>query len=90
MEALLQKKPKTEQPEVKEAKDFIDKALKCDQRKYKSLGKGWDYRFEGERVVGSSLKLGKKVIHMAFFRITESEKAGQIAGYRRRRGFRTV
>lgn len=90
MEALLQKKPKTEQPEIKEAKGFIDEALKCDQRKYKSVGKGWDYRFEGERVVGSSLKLGKKVIHVAFFRITESEKAGQIAGYRRRRGFRTV
>jgi len=40
--------------------------------------------------VGSALKFGKKVIHMAFFRITESEKVGKIAGYRRRRGFRTA
>ena len=63
--------------------------MKCDEKKYESVGKGWDYRFEGERIVGSVLKLGKKVIHMAFFRITESEKAGKIAGYRRRREFRT-
>jgi len=89
MEALLQKEPRTDKPKTKKAKEFIDETMKCDEKKYESVGKGWDYRFEGERIVGSVLKLGKKAIHMAFFRITESEKAGKMAGYRRRREFRT-
>lgn len=89
MEALLQKKPRTKEPNTEKAKEFIEETMKCNEKKYESVGKGWDYRFEGERIVGSALKFGKKVIHMAFFRIAESEKAGKIAGYRRRRGFRT-
>ncbi len=90
MEALLRKKPITKKPNIKKAQEFIKEAMKCDEKKYKSVGNGWDHRFEGKEIVGSALKLRKKVIHMAFFRITESEKAGKIAGYRRRRGFRTV
>ena len=53
-----------------------------------SQNKTWDYRYEGKQVVGSALLYRKKVIHMAFFRVTEGEKAGPMAGYRRR-GFRT-
>lgn len=90
MEALLRKKPLTERPETEKAKKFIKEATKCEEKKYKSVGKGWDHRYEGKEIVGSVLKLRKKVIHKAFFRITESEKAGKIAGYRRRRGFRTA
>jgi len=89
MEALLPKEPKVEKPDIKEAKIFIDEALKCEEKKYKSVGNGWDFRYEGKSLVGSALKFEKKVIHTAFFRITESEKAGKIAGYRKRRGFRT-
>jgi hypothetical protein len=89
MEAILQKSPKTEKPDVERAKDFLKEASQCKEKKYESVGKGWDHRFEGKTLVGSALKVERKVIHMAFFRITESEKAGNIAGFRRRREFRT-
>lgn len=90
LEALIRKEQKTGEPGKEEATKFIDEVTKNDQKKYDSVGQGWDYRFEGKEVVGSALKVGKKVVHLAFFRITESEKAGKIAGYRRRRRFRTA
>ncbi len=90
MEALLQKSPKTEKPDKERAKDFLKEASKSKEKKYESVGKGWDYRFEGKEIVGSALKVEQKVIHMAFFGITESEKAGSIVGFRRRREFRTA
>jgi hypothetical protein len=90
MEALLQKAPKTEKPGKDKAEEFLREASKAKEKKYESVGKGWDHRFEGKEIVGSALKVDKKVIHMAFFGITESEKAGNIVGFRRRREFRTV
>jgi len=90
LEALIRREQKTGKPGKEEATKFIDEVMKSDQKKYDSVGQGWDYRFEGKEVVGSALKVGKKVVHLAFFRITESEKAGKIAGYRRRRRFRTA
>lgn len=89
MEALLQKAPKTEKPDSEKGKEFLGEASKTKEKKYESVGKGWDHRFEGKEIVGSALKVDKKVIHMAFFGITESEKAGNIVGFRRRREFRT-
>ena len=89
MEALMQKTPKSEKPSADKAKEFLKEAGRCKEKKYKSVGKGDDHRFEGKQLVGSALKFQKKVIHMAFFSITESEKAGKIAGFKRRRGFRT-
>jgi hypothetical protein len=89
MEALMQKAPKNEPPAVDKAKDFLKEAGRCKEKKYKSVGKGDDHRFEGKQMVGSALKFQKKAIHMAFFTITESDKAGKIAGFKRRREFRT-
>jgi hypothetical protein len=89
MEALLQKRPKTEKPGKEKGKEFLMEASRCKGKKYKSVGKGDDHRFEGKQLVGSALKFQKKVIHMAFFSISESEKAGKIAGFKRRREFRT-
>jgi hypothetical protein len=89
MEALMQKAPKNDSPSAEKAKEFLKAVGKCKEKKYKSVGKGDDHRFEGKQLVGSALKFQKKVIHMAFFSITESEKAGKIAGFKRRREFRT-
>lgn len=89
MEALLQTPPKTEKPDPEKGKDFLKEAARCREKKYKSVGKGDDHRLEGKNLVGSALKFQKKVIHMAFFSISESEKAGKIAGFKRRREFRT-
>jgi hypothetical protein len=89
MEALLQKPPKTEKPEIEKVEEFFKEASRSKEKKYKSVGKGDDHRFEGKNLVGSALKVKKNVIHMAFFSISEGEKAGQIAGFKRRREFRT-
>jgi hypothetical protein len=88
MDAILQKTELTETPDVDKAREFMSKTQKCKEKKYESVGKGWDYRYDGKSLVGSTLKFGKKVIHMAFFVITESEKAGEMASSRRRTRFR--
>ncbi|MGD8536088.1 MAG: hypothetical protein PVF66_09600 [Candidatus Aminicenantes bacterium] len=88
MDAILQKTKLTQEPDVNKAKAFIRQTQKCKEKKYVSVGKGWDYRYEGKLLVGSALKSGQKVIHMAFFVITESDKAGKMASSRRRTRFR--
>jgi hypothetical protein len=88
VDALLIKEEKGEKPDPAKAKEFLAGVIKCGEKKYDSVGKGKDYRFEGEKVVGSALKLEKKVIHMAFFAVGESDKTGHMSGYRRRTGYR--
>lgn len=88
MDALLQKKGKHVEPSVNKAKAFLEEIMDSKEKKYKSIGHGWDYRFEGKAIVGSALVYRKKVIHAAFFGTTESDKAGRMSGYRRRRDFR--
>lgn len=89
VDALLQREPNTDKPDVRKAKNFYAEVSKCQEKKYESVGKGWDYRFEGKTIVGSALKFEEKVIHMAFFAVSESDKTGEMAGYRRRTRFRT-
>ena len=70
------------------AKAFLEEAVACKEKKYESIGHGWDYRFQGKAIVGSALVYRKKVIHTAFFRTSESDKAGPMSGYTRRRQYR--
>jgi len=70
------------------AKTFLAGALVCDEKRYKSAGEGWDLRFEGKGLVGSALLHESTVLHAAFFRIGDSERIENMAGYRRRRTFR--
>ncbi len=49
------------------AKSFLQKAANSREHRHKSLGHGWDHRFAGEHLVGSSLQYRSQVIHMAFF-----------------------
>jgi hypothetical protein len=88
MDALLEKSGSETAPDQAKARAFLDEAQTCSEKKYDSVGKGEDYRFEGSLMVGSGLVADEKVVHLAFFRITESEKAGPMAGLKRRKGFR--
>jgi len=88
IDALLRKSKITEIPSVDKAKTFIEGASRCEEKRYESIGYGWDHRFEGKTIVGSSLVYQEKVIHMAFFRVNESERAGAISSSSRRRRFR--
>lgn len=88
MDALLQKKKKSVLPSIEKAKTFIKEAISAHGKKYKSIGYGWDYRFESENIVGSALIYNRNVIHTAFFRIEKSDEVGTIAGYDRRKHYR--
>ncbi|MDD5242667.1 MAG: hypothetical protein PHU49_01500 [Syntrophorhabdaceae bacterium] len=76
-------------PSVGDAKAFLGAVQACKEERYESLGHGWDYRYEGQSIVGSALVFSEKVIHMAFFSIVDSERIGNMSGFRRRRGYRT-
>lgn len=68
---------------------FMAEALACTGQRFKSVGHGWDFRLEGKGMVGSALVYNKTLVHAAFFRTTAAEKAGPMAGFSRRRGFRS-
>ncbi|HSB06379.1 MAG TPA: DUF6569 family protein [Thermodesulfobacteriota bacterium] len=88
MDALLQQKKKVDNGSVDNGRAFIEEARQCKEEKFKSIGHGWDHRFEGPNIVGSALVHEEKVIHMAFFGITESEKVGRMSSASRRRRYR--
>jgi len=87
MDAILEKQGKAKANPLETAQAFMADILECQEQKYDSVGYGTDYRYEGGKIVGSALIHEDTVIHMAFFRITQAEMAGSMAGPSRRRGF---
>ncbi len=88
MEAFLTQGRKPPKPTMEKAREFLSRAANCEERKYRSVGLGWDYRFLGKRMVGSALVYRKAVVHTAFFEMAQAERTGRIAGLSSRRGFR--
>lgn len=70
------------------AKSFLGQAGTCEEKAYASAGMGQDFRYTGPGLVGSALLVDETVVHAAFFRITEDEQVGNMAGMGRRRSFR--
>ena len=89
MEAILDAKKKPRPASLDTARLFLAQTTQCAEKKYKSVGLGWDHRFEAEKMVGSALEHDDHVIHAAFFPMTSAEKIDPMAGYRRRRAYRT-
>ena len=77
MDALLDKK-RVRKVQQTDAERFLHEITECQEQKYKSVGLGWDYRFEAPQKVGSALVDGDSVIHMAFFAIEEADKVGRM------------
>lgn len=88
MEAVLEDKKDETKPERQKAEEFLKEAAACEEKKYESIGKGHDYRYEGKAIVGSALAVDDKVIHMAFFHVSESDKTGEMASTRHRVRYR--
>jgi hypothetical protein len=84
------KGPVVKTPAPEEAKVFLSATAACEEKKQESVGMGWHFRYSGKKMVGSALAVDAKVVHMAFFRIDEAEKAGPMAGMRSRRGYRII
>ncbi|MFH1976137.1 MAG: DUF6569 family protein [Pseudomonadota bacterium] len=89
MDAILEKPAKGKTDIHEKAKSFMSKILTCTEKRYDSVGHGQDYRYEGKKIVGSALIHENTVIHMAFFGITEAEKAGRMSPLSRRKMNRT-
>jgi len=89
MDALLDVKEKEPERSEEKAKEFVKRAAGCNGTRHESVGYGWDYRFDGENIVGSALVYRKLVIHAAFFEVTGDGKGiGRMASARRRSSFR--
>jgi hypothetical protein len=88
MDALLSKDKKGMEPSANPAKAFLKEAAACEGKAHKSVGHGWDHRFEGKAIVGSALVYRQTVIHAAFFRAGEDDKAGRMSSATSRRRFR--
>jgi hypothetical protein len=89
MEAVLDNKKKPRPVSADTARLFLEHVAQCAEKKYKSVGLGWDHRFEADKMVGSALEHEGHVIHAAFFPVTSAEKIDPMADYRRRRAYRT-
>ncbi|MDD5222586.1 MAG: hypothetical protein PHE84_01235 [bacterium] len=87
MDAILQEKRKKSSPGIEGARNFLQKLQTGKVKKYKSIGHGWDHRYEGEGFVGSALVHQKQVIHTVFFKNQAQELGPRMAGFRRRMDF---
>ena len=89
MDALTEKPVTAKGKPLDMADAFLKKIPQCKEQPFDSVGYGRDYRYEGKKIVGSALVHEGTVIHMAFFQITETEKAGHMSPVSRRRAYRT-
>lgn len=77
--------------DMAEVVQFLDAIAGCEMSRYKSVGHGWDVRFEGMRMFGSALEYRKGLVHMAVFAadgVVQRNGDGGMAGYSRRAGYR--
>ena len=72
------------------ARAFLKEAAASEAKRFNSVGHGWDYRFRGDRIVGSALVYRGTVIHTAFFRIggRARREDDRTTAAHRRRGYR--
>jgi hypothetical protein len=88
MEAVLEDNKNGGKPDRARAGVFLKEAAECEEKKYESVGRGHDFRYEGKTMVGSALAVDDKVVHMAFFRVGGADKTGEMARTRHRINFR--
>ncbi len=88
MDALTEKPRRAKETPQEKTDAFLQKIAQCTEQRFDSVGYGQDYRYEGKKIVGSALVHASTVIHMAFFQITETEKAGRMSSVSRRRAYR--
>jgi hypothetical protein len=72
IDAVYQSKQDNREPDPAKAKEFLERISDCKESKYKSVGKGYDLRFEGEGFTGAALEVDGEVLHMAFLSTAQS------------------
>jgi len=64
--AVYHSKQDNREPDPAKAKEFLERISGSRESKYKSVGRGDDYRFEGQGFTGAALEVEGEVLHMAF------------------------
>jgi hypothetical protein len=67
LEAALN--PDKDENGLEKANTFLDETRKSEESKHKSLGYGYDHRYTGDSLIGSSLIYNEQVIYGAFFKL---------------------
>jgi hypothetical protein len=73
------------------AQGFLHATSSTEEKRYKSVGHGYDYRYAGEGIVGSAITFRSEVVHTAFFAVPCDESSashGYLRSHIQRRGFR--
>lgn len=70
------------------AQAFLERAAGCEEKSFKSVGCGEDYRLKGDRLAGSALLYRDTVIHTAFFHLDAGNADGRMSRVNRRRSYR--
>ncbi|MGC8991219.1 MAG: ARPP-1 family domain-containing protein, partial [Verrucomicrobiia bacterium] len=77
VDALIERK--TEQVDATKsaatAQAFLGELLDSQEKSFRSIGYGTDYRYQKPGMAGSALVHEERLVHMAFFRMPESESA---------------
>ncbi len=91
MDALLSNLKSATRAAGELAKEFLLATSSTEEKRYKSVGHGYDYRYTGEGMVGSAIAFRSEVAHTAFFAVPCDESSashGYLRSHVRRRGFR--
>ena len=69
---------------------FLATLPQCEEKKFKSVGLGDDYRYKAHHVAGTALIHDNCVVHTAFFSVEEAVSTAKMSDLRRRRAYRIV
>jgi hypothetical protein len=71
------------------ARGFVDRVVACGEKRFPSVGCGFDYRYRGDAIAGAALVLADEVIHAAFFQLDapRPENPRDMASLRNRRRY---
>ncbi len=63
-------------PGLDQAKNFLERAARCKEKKFKSVGLGFSCRYRGDGMVGAALEVDSSIPHLAFFAISNGHESG--------------
>jgi len=73
---------------VDKARAFLSAIADSPAKRYKSVGHGWDLRFESRGMLGSALVYRNRIVHMACFHHNGEVQSNGMAGVNRRATYR--
>lgn len=71
------------------ARGFVDRVVACGEKRFPSVGCGFDYRYRGDAIAGAALVHAGELIHAAFFQLDppRAEQPDHMASLRNRRRY---